>query len=163
MDFKKVVKVCTDFAVKNEATITCCCTCWEVVLSVNQQSDASDRQVCLKYGECGSWCVNSMKNGVVEHFTVVTNQEQLLDTLKLEFVAMSTKTAANLLNARLADVEAVIEKHTGMLQSILELLKGKVTEEWAEGEIGESSTQSTDETHEKCVSDEPAKDTSGAQ
>ncbi len=153
MDFKKVVEVCTDFAIKNDVTITCCHNCWEVVLSVNQQNDASDRQICLKYCEYGFWRVNSMKNGVAEHFTIVNNQEQLLDTLNLELVATPMKVSEKLLNAKLADMHAILEKHTEMLQSLLEHFKVKVPGEQAQGE-------STNGIHEKGVLEE--QDTSGA-
>ncbi len=119
MDFEQVVRVCSNFAIANSATLQ--------IFAPNVQklgilASGCCRGVCVERSKKSSndclWDVYSYMDGKTEVFPPVSSRDMLLNTLT---GAWTTRMQAmsSLMDAKLADVHAALERNTKLMQKIL--------------------------------------------
>jgi hypothetical protein len=138
MDFKQTCKVCLDFAIANNATIGTY-TERDTKLAILSRTDCSKMIVELdQHGFAQVTCFQGESKESF-YYSPVNSEERLLETLTKAWVKTTLNNTpinntaiydtpihaiASLLDAKLADVHAAIEKNTELLQRIL---SGKIS------------------------------------
>jgi hypothetical protein len=138
MEFKEVIKICVDFALDNGANI---CTYpkhrdsanHKVRIQSHNDDHITKREVTIEsVNDGGSWRVdstnlnNNNNNEEAESFPPVNTEKLLRETLSSAWNNSPIQAAANLLDAKLADVHAKLEDVQGKLTDVqAELVENK--------------------------------------
>ena len=119
MDYKQILQVCLDFSLPYHATITTFPDS-EVKLSIDSRTDG--REIHVECGVNSLWYVDVIDSvtGNRISFQSVETEEMLRDTLVRAWAHTPVHAAASLIDAKLADLHARLERHTEALDRLLD-------------------------------------------
>lgn len=117
-----VVRACFDFAIANDCSIQRFDKCVEKI-GIHWRGQRIG--LYIEQGRDGCWGAFSDINGKVTTLPSVKSRDQLLNTLASVWTT-PMQAMASLMDAKLADVHAALEKNTEALQNILDLIEHKL-------------------------------------
>lgn len=119
MDYMQVVRVCLDFAIANNGSLQ---SFSEGVQKIGIHARGERKEVYIEHSKGYSWNIFSVVDGKTTVLPPFYSKDMLLNTLKGIWTT-PTQAMASLMDAKLADVHAAIEKNTELLEGIIDRLQ----------------------------------------
>lgn len=119
MDFKQVIEVCLNFATANNASLQ---GYPENVQKIGIHARGERKEAYIERSAGGLWDIFSVVDGKTTAFPPVNSKDMLLNTLTGIWTT-PMNAMASLMDAKLADVHAALERNTELMQQILSSLQ----------------------------------------